>query len=227
MAALSPPKKPLRAVRLFVQGRPPVYTPALKVKLSLGDKRIGVTMSKSPLLPGNSTQEKEMRTGVLAERAGEAGPEDDDRSDAEDGLGQAIRRQEAGTLQEYEDDTMLLPPEPLWDSEGEDELTSDEFDVMKQATQLAMDQDEETDDEDEDEGEGYGAGSESGSESDGSDLDYVPNKIRGRCKRRKMSIAKNMEGKAAEPRKTTKDKCTPQNRSQYEFCPLLHRLSII
>ena len=230
LAARSPPEKPLRVVCLLVEGRPPVYTPALKVKLSLRDKQNGVTMNESPPWPKNSRKDEEMRTERQAEGAGEAGPVDDDGSDAEDGLGQAVSRQEGGTLQEYEDDAMLLPPEPLWDGESDNELISDGFNVMTQATQLAMDQDEGIDKMDEESDEDYDVESESGRENSGSDLDYVPNKIRGRRKHHKRSIAKNTEGRAAGPHKTAKDKLkkrTSQHRPQYEFCPLPHCLSII
>ena len=63
--------------------------------------------------------------------------DDDDPSDAQDGLGKAFRRQEEGNLEEYEDN-QPLPFEQYWDSEGEDEPSEVEADLIFQAEKLGM-----------------------------------------------------------------------------------------
>ena len=230
MAAVSPPERPIRPVCLFIQGRPPVYTHALKVKLPLGNKSTTISMSEHPPWLKNSLDGEELLMGVQAARVGQANVNDNDISDAEDGLRWAICRQEAGTLQEYEDDAQPLPSEPSWDSEGEDELTGDEADIMAEATQLAMDRDEETDDKSGESDEDSDVESGSEGKGGGNDSDYVPNQIRGRYRRHSMSITKNKKGKGAEHNKTAKDemkKRTLNKKPLYKFCPLLHCLSIL
>ena len=155
---------------------------------------------------------------------------DGDLSDAEDGLGQAICIQQAGTLQEFEDDSQPLPSEPFWDGEDDEELTNEEVDIMAQAVQLAMDWDEEVDNMNGESDEDSETQSESESEGSGSNFDYVPNKIHGRCRHHRTVSTKNTACKVPKPNKTVKNtmkEYTSQRGPIYEFCPLPHHLSII
>ena len=60
---------------------------------------------------------------------------DDDRSsDGEDGLARRTCRQEAGTPEEYEEDTQRLPGDEDYESkDDEDGLTSEEMDIIHDA----------------------------------------------------------------------------------------------
>lgn len=140
-----------------------------------------------------------------AASAGEVNTGDSDLSDADDGLGQAICRQQAGTLLEFEDDSQPLPSEPFWDGEDDEELTNDEVYIMAQAVQLAMDQDEEVDSMNGESDEDSEAQSESESEGSGSDSNYIPNKIHGRGRHHRSVITKNTACKVTEPNKTVKN----------------------
>jgi len=64
---------------------------------------------------------------------------DDDRSSVgEDGLARCAHRQEAGTLEEYEEDTQRLPGDEDYESEeDEGERTSKEMDIIHDAEWLA------------------------------------------------------------------------------------------
>ncbi len=118
---------------------------------------------------------------------------------------------------------LQLHSKTFWDGEDDEELTNDKVDIVVQATGLAMDGDAEMDTMNEGSDEDSEVQSESESEGGGSDSDYVPNMVRGRCRRRRTAITKDMEGEGTEPDKTVKD-TTKEHTSRrgplYEFCPL-------
>ena len=129
-----------------------------------------------------------------------------------------------------------FPTEQPWDSEGEEELSDIETDMMFQAANLAMERDEETEDLNEDSGEDSDVDAEShqeGQES-GDESDYITSNIRG--SRRRTGVSRKRAG-ASHPSKTfahsqgTKGNCQGRRQKHkklsYEFCPLPHRPSIL
>ena len=136
--------------------------------------------------------------------------DDDSASDGEDGLSCLARKQAAGTLEEYEEDSQQLPGDnDDGTNEGEDELTSDDIDLIHNAEQLALAIDSESKDKD--------MSGESSDEDDMGDDDFIPIlKWKGKNKPKGF---KAMGGK----------KCMPKVKqdANYTFCPLSHQISIL
>ena len=136
--------------------------------------------------------------------------DDDSSSDGEDGLSRLARKQAAGTLEEYEEDGQRLPGDnDDRTDEDEDELTSDDIDLIHNAEQLALASDSESEDDD--------MSSESSDEDDPGDDDFVP-----MFKPKGKKIPKGFKA-------TGGNKCVPKVKqdANYTFCPLSHRLSIL
>ena len=119
-----------------------------------------------------------------------------------------------------------VPFEQPQDSEGEEEISEVETDIIFQAESLAMEQDEEPEDQNEDLGED--------SEIDGDESDYIPNDVRGSHRHagvsHKCAGASNLS-ETFMHKQGTKDTCEGGNRKKknltYKFCPLPHRPSIL
>ena len=219
MAIKYPPDRPLRPVRLLVNGYSPVYTPSLKVTIDpLG--RLGHIGVQKDQDPSDLAQSNALMAVEVEKVSGSTS--EDDGSGVEDGLARCVRKQAAGELQEYEDENQPLPSEgSTIDGEDEEGLSDEEIDIISQATKLAMERDEAPEDVD-NSPEEY-----SDSEDDGDDVDdgYVPNakqgkRITGSAGKTTplTSKAKPTEGQRKRP---------PKNTMRYEFCPLPHRLSIL
>ena len=90
------------------------------------------------------------------------------------------------------------PFEQPYNSEGEEELSDVEADIIAQVANLAMERDEETEDPNEDSGEDSDVDAESCQEGQGSDSEFddVPRSIRGSHRRagmpRKHARASNL-----------------------------------
>ena len=129
------------------------------------------------------------------------------------------------------DEGFPAPVEEHGDSEGEDELDEDEFDMIFQAEKLALERDEETDDP---EGsEDSEVDTESDQEGSGSVSDYIPSDNRGSHTRagvsRKRAGPSNLS-KTLVHKQATKNTCKRRNQNDkdlgYQFCPLSHCPSI-
>ena len=157
--------------------------------------------------------------------------EEGDLSDDEDGLGKLFRRQEKGQLVEYEDENQQLPFKPHWDSEGEDELSETEADILFQATKLAMERDEEAEGFNQGSSEDSDISTESEQEGGDSDYSYTPSKNpAGRIHAGMSKPSKKVNAKVATKRVATDDggqKRKAKKQLSYEFCPLIHRVSIL
>jgi hypothetical protein len=169
-----PPEKPLAWVRLCINGRAAVFTPNIKLTL-----RVPRVTSSAVPVAGDSVQ-----VSATKSNAGEGADKlevevlmeaDDDRSsDGEDGLARRARRQEAGMLEEYEEDNQRLPGDEDYESEDdEDGRTSEEMDIIHDAEWLAQQQDEEASDS-EDGSDDDDESDESSDEDDEGDADFVP-----------------------------------------------------
>ena len=220
----------MRPVRLLLNGRPPVYTPALKVKLTVQQ---GAGSVNGTLLPPEEVTRMEAATAIRM-KTGVINIDEEDSSDAEDGLAKAVHRQEEGNLEEYEDDDQPLPFERHWDSEGEEELDEVEADILFQAMKLATERDEETEDENEDSDEDSDIDAENGQKSSDDDSDYISNEIRGIRRHSTLSKSAKKAGRNPKFKHRAKDNCgagkqkhKPKTKLSYEFCPLPHRLSIL
>src|SRR5258708_5551906 len=142
-AAKPPPEKPLHAVRLLVNGHPPIYTPALKVKIPLSmqynanGRHQGVSESHHLFLEAKGN-------GPMALGGGNdsPAPQEDDASDAEDGLACCVQKQAAGNLQEFEDENQPLPTVDYGFNDEGEELTRDEINIWYQVMKLAVECDE-------------------------------------------------------------------------------------
>jgi hypothetical protein len=147
--------------------------------------------------------------------------DDENSSDGEDGLARCAHRQEAGMLEEYEEDSQRLPGDGVYGTEeNEDDLTSNEVDIIHDAEQLALQQEAVSDSEDEFEDEFEGdadASRESSDEDDNADGDFIP-PLKLRAKR----IPKGFRAAGCK-------KCTQRVKkdANYVFCPLSHRLLIL
>jgi len=141
----------------------------------------------------------------------------DHASDGEDGLACCACKQAAGMLQVYEEDGQLLPGDGDHQSDGdENELTSKDMDMIHNAERFAQQQDEAVTDS-EDGSDNDDASDESSDEDDDTDGDYIPRlKLKGRNK------SNTFKAKGGRTRAQRVD-----NYTNYTFCPLLHRLSIL
>ena len=206
-----PPERPLARVRLYVNRKAAVFTPNLKHIL-----RIPKLTRKAALAVGNSVQLPAMKGSgdctdsleleVVVEADG------DDASDGEDGLARCARKQAAGTLEEYEEDSQQLPGDEGYQSEDdEDGLTTEDIDIMRNIEKLAKGKDVAVSDpEDEsDDDDTYDGSSDGGDNDDG---DFAPRfKAKG--------VGKSNGFKA------TGGKNCGQNvkkDANYTFCPLSH-----
>ena len=210
-----PPVKPLARIRLCVNGRPAVITPNISITL-----RVPNVANRPIPAAGNSARASATKGNggggdveinvVMEEDEGHS-------SDAEDGLARCARKQAAGTLQEYEEDCQQLPGDGGYGSEeDEDEFTSKEIDIIRDAERLALQKDEaasDPEDDSEDDSEGDDATSDSSDESDENDEDYIP--------------PLKPKGKKPNNFKATRCKKRVTKDPNYCFCPLSHRLSIL
>ena len=184
-------------------------------------------IAPSGVAKGTAVQPGVERTETQLMGTGTTPVNDEDPSDAEDGLGQAICDQEEGKLEEYEDDNQCLPSEPLGDSGDEDKPTEEEADIIFQATRLAMEQeklDDNNNSEDSDEE------TESDNYSDTNDSNYVPNKIQGIHKHHrplKMKKSDLVEHKQTKTNSKSEMQNCRSKKGTYQFCPPPHQLSIL
>ena len=121
--------------------------------------------------------------------------------------------------------------EQYWDSEGEEEISEVEVEILFEAQELAMEQDEATEDENKDSGKDSDINM---GQDDGNESNYIPSKIRG--SRRSTGVS-HKPARASNPSKTfmhkqgTKDSCEGGRQKKknlaYEFCPLPHQPSIL
>ena len=216
-----PPEKLLARIRLTVNGKPAVITPNLKLTL-----RVPIVNNRATPAAGNgaaiSTTKGDGGSGDLDLEFNVLMEEDGDHaSDGEDGLARCARKQAAGTLKEYEEDSQRLPGDGGYGSEEDDEegLTSEEIDIIHAAERLARQRDEAASDESDDDNASSDSG-DSGDDDEG-DPDFVPKlKLRG---------TKLKAPKATAPKATRGTERPPNKKSDtsYVFCPLSHRLSII
>jgi hypothetical protein len=216
-----PPEKPLARIRLCVNGKAAVFTPNIKLTLRV-PKVTNITVP----VAGDSSQVSGMKEGngdgadnLELEVMMEA--DDDNASDAEEGLACCARKQAAGMLEEYEEDGQRLPGDEDYQREGEeDELTDDDIDIIHDAERLAQQQDEaasDPEDESDDDESSDGSSDESSAEDDDRDGDFIP---RLRLKGKDKPKAVKTTGGKKRARKVEKD-------TSYTFCPLPHRLSIL
>jgi hypothetical protein len=113
--------------------------------------------------------------------------DDDNASDAEEGLARCACKQAAGTLEEYEEDGQRLPGDEDYQCEGEeDELTDDDIDIIHDTEWLAQQQDEaasDPEDESDDDESSDGSSDESSAEDDDCDGDFIPRlRLKGKDK---------------------------------------------
>src|SRR5258706_2594425 len=148
--------------------------------------------------------------------------DDNHASNGEDGLARYARKQAAGTLKVYEEDGQQLPGDGGDGSEEDGEgLTSEEIDIIKGGEWFGLEgagdpKDESEDDDASSESEDDNASSESGDEDDEGDPDFVP-KLKLKGKKRKVFKATGGKKHAQKGKRDT----------NYMFCPLSHRLSIL
>jgi hypothetical protein len=228
-----PPEKPLARIRLCVNGRAAVFTPNIKLTLRVpqvtnrtvsaaGDANRAVPAARGATkavptagdggrvsVTKGSGEDEHVEINVLVEA------DNDSSSDGEGGL----HRQAAGTLKEYEEDDQRLPGDGVYGTEEhEDELTSNEINIIHEAEQFAQQKDKEASDpegESEDEPEVDDASRESSDKDDEGDSDFIPPlKLKGK------KIPKKFKATGTKKQKGKRDKA-------YVFCPLSHRLSIL
>src|SRR5258706_10394842 len=139
--------------------------------------------------------------------------DDGHSSDGEDGLVRYARKQAAGTLKEYEADDQQLPGDGSDRSEEDGEgLFSKGINIIKGRERFGREAVSDTEDESKDDD----ASSNSGDEDDSGDPDFIPKQ---NPKERKREVFEATQGKKHAP-KGKKD-------TNYIFCPLSHRLSIL
>ena len=159
-------------MRLLINGRPPVYTPALKVTLTIPQHAGG--MHGALLLPKDLTG---MEPGMTVQmESGVHSVDKDNLVDGEYGLRNTLHSSNNGYLDGYEDGSQQ-PSERHWDSEGEDEFSEEEVGILFQATSLVMERDEETLDSNVESDEDSDIDTEGKQEGDNYDHDYIPDKI--------------------------------------------------
>jgi len=201
-----PPEKPLARIRLYVNGTAAVFTPNIKLTLKVPKAASSAVPAAGgsawvSVVEGNGEGE-DHEIGVLMEA------DNDDSSDGDNGL---ARKQAAGRLAEYEEDGQRLPGEEgRGTEEEEDELTSEEVDIIQDAERFALQLDEAASDS-EDESEVDNASYSSSDEEDKDDEDFVPT----------LKIPKAFKATRGKQRaqKVQKD-------ANYIFCPSSHRNSI-
>jgi len=134
--------------------------------------------------------------------------DDDHASDGKDGLARCACKQAAGTLEEYEEDAQWPPRDEGYQREwDEDELTSNDIDIVHDTEQLAQQQDEAgsnlEDESDDDTSDG------SSEVDDKCDADFIPRlKLKAKDKFKATGGKKRVQ-------KVEKD-------ANYMFCPLPH-----
>jgi len=213
-----PPEKPLARIHLCVNGKAAIFT--LNIKLTL----------RIPKVTNNSIPAAGNRTLVLATKDNGDGSvdnpgmddlelevtveaDDDHASDGKDALARCACKQAAGMLEEYEEDAQWPPRDEGYQSEwDEDELTSNDIDIVHDAERLAQQQDEAVSNlEDESDDDTSNGSSEVDDEHD---ADFIPRlKLKAKDKFKATGGEKCMW-------KVEKD-------ANYMFCPLPHQLPII
>ena len=221
-----PPKRPIYPIRLLVNGRPPVYTPSLKVKL----KRPQLTGSGDVApLPHEVSPEMEISSAIQIGGRVVAGYKDN-LWDGEDGLGKASYQQEKVSLDQYEVN-QLLPFERDWDSEGEEELSRVDVDILFQVTSMAMEQDEDVSDSNTESDGDSDVNTESEQDSDNDNEDYNPNKTIRSCRYARTSKSSKQVNAKITAKQAAKgnsiQKINPKKSISYEFCPHAHWLPIL
>jgi len=208
-----PPEKLLAQIHLCVNGKMAVFTPSTKLTLRIPK----CTNSSAVSAVGDSAQvsvrksnSDDGRDNVELEVMVEA--DNKHASNGEDGLACCACKQAAGVLEMYEEDGQQLPGDEHYQSKGdEDELTSEDIDIMHDAEQFADQQDEVVSDPEE-ESNNDDTSNESSEEDDENDVDFVPQlKLKGKGK---SKVFKAMGGKKR-ARKVERD-------ANYTFCPLPH-----
>jgi len=124
-----------------------------------------------------------------------------------------------------------VPVEQHRDSDGEEEVSEVEADVVFDVEKLVMESDEETDDE-KDSSEDEDGGTESDQEGNDYESDYITSKIGGSHGRAGVSRRDAANSSATFTRKQGPKGNRIGNRQKrrnlgYEFCPLSHRPSIL
>jgi hypothetical protein len=212
-----PPEKPFAWIHLCVNGKSAVFTPNIKITLRapnatnsavpVTDDSAQVSATKSN--GGGGADNLELEVMMEAD--------DDHASDGEDGLARCARKQAAGMLEEHEEDGQRLPgDEDYQSSEDEDKLTSNDIDIIHNAERLARQQDKVASDS-EDESDDDDTSDKSSEEDDERDGDFIPRlRLKGKDKPKEVKAT----GGTKRARKVKKD-------TNYMFCPLPHRLSIL
>ena len=164
-----PPKKPLARIHLYVNGMAAVFTPNIKLTL-----RVPKTASSAVPAVGGSTwvlvvegngEGEDHEIGVLMEA---------DNNNSRDGDNGLAHKQAAGRLAEYKEDGQWLPgDEGRGTEEEEDELTSEEVDIIQDAEWFVLQLDKAASDS-EDESEVDNTSYSSSNEEDKDDEDFVP-----------------------------------------------------
>lgn len=117
------------------------------------------------------------------------------------------------------------------DSEGEEEISGVETDILFEAHKLAMERDEEPEDPHEDSGEDSDIDE---GQDDGNESDYIPSNIRG--SRRHPGTSRKHAGASNLPKTFMRNQGTKDSYDRgrqkkknltYEFCPLQHRPLIL
>ena len=125
----------------------------------------------------------------------------------------------ASTLKEYEEDGQRLPGDGGYEGkEDEEELTSEEIDIIHNAECLALEQDEQDKAASNDSNDSNASSNSSdlGDLGDEGDPDFVP---KLKLRRTKPKVLKATGGKERPPNR--------KRDPNYVFCPLSHQVSII
>ena len=202
-SAAPPPNRPLARIRLCVNGRPAVITPNVMLTLTLPNstKTVVPAADNNTSVTNGHSNSGDLEIDVIIE------DDKDDLSDGEDGLARCVRKQAAGTLEEYKEDGQRLPGDGGHGTlVEEDDFSDEEIDIIREAEELAQASDSEDDDD---------VSGDSSDEEDEGDGDFVPiTKGKGIPKAFKATGGKKHAPKF-------------QKDANYAFCPLAHRLSII
>ena len=119
-----------------------------------------------------------------------------------------------------------VPFERYCGSEGEDELSEVEADVVFLLRKLEMERDEETDDQ-EDGGEESDADTETDQEGSDHGSDYIPTNLQGAYKRAGAPNSSETFMRKEGTKHNSKRRRKKNGIPAYEFCPLQHRPSIL
>ena len=208
-----PPEKPLARIRLCVNGKAAVFTPNIKLTLRIPkvtNNSIPAAGNRALVSATNDNGDGSVDNPGIDDLELEVTVEADDEhaSDGEDGLARCARKQAAGMLEEYEEDTQWPPRDEGYQSKwDEDELTSNDIDIVHDAKQLAQQQDEVVSNLEDESDDNTSDGSSE--VDDKHDADFIPRlKLKAKDKFKAMGGKKHVQ-------KVEKD-------ANYMFCPLPH-----